>query len=120
MPQSTVLVIEDEPLIRMTVADDLQVAGFRVLEAGNTDEALRLLETHSSIRAIFTDIDMPGDLDGLQLAWIVRDRWPPIEIVITSGNRKLAARDMPERSLFFPKPYSHQPVIDALMRLMAT
>lgn len=89
MPQPTVLVVEDEPLIRMTVADDLQAAGFCVLEAGNTDEALRLLETHSSIRAIFTDIDMPGGLDGLKLAWIVRDRWPPIEIVITSGNRKI-------------------------------
>ncbi len=119
MPQPTVLVIEDEPLIRMTVAEDLQVAGFRVLEAGNADEALRLLETNSSIRAIFTDIDMPGNLDGLKLAWIVRDRWPPIEIVITSGNRKIALNDMPERSLFFPKPYAHQPVIDALTRLTA-
>jgi len=119
MPQPTVLVVEDEPLIRMTVADDLQVAGFRVLEAGSADEALRVLETHSSIRAIFTDIDMPGDLDGLKLAWIVRDRWPPIEIVITSGNRKIALDDMPERSLVFPKPYAHQPLIDALTRLTA-
>jgi len=119
MPQPTVLVVEDEPLIRMTVAADLQAAGFCVLEAGNTDEALRLLETHSSIRAIFTDIDMPGGLDGLKLAWIVRDRWPPIEIVITSGNRKIEVVDLPERSVFFPKPYAHQPVIDALTRLTA-
>lgn len=117
MPQPTVLIVEDEPLIRMSVADDLQVAGFQVLEAGNADEALRLLEVDPSIRAIFTDIDMPGDLDGLKLAWIVRDRWPPIEIVITSGNRKIALSDMPERSLFFAKPYAHQPVIDALTRL---
>jgi len=117
MSQPSVLVIEDEPLIRMTVADDLRDAGFRVLEAANAAEALQVLNTDASIRAIFTDIDMPGDLDGLQLAWIVRDRWPPIEIVITSGNRKVDITDMPGGALFFPKPYAHQPVIDALTRL---
>ena len=117
MPQVTVLVIEDEPLIRMTVADDLQVAGFLVLEADNADEALQLLETHSCIRAIFTDIDMPGDIDGLKLAWIVRDRWPPIEIVITSGNRNVDISEMPDGALFFPKPYAHQPIVDAMTRL---
>jgi DNA-binding NtrC family response regulator len=117
MPQTTVLVIEDEPLIRMTVADDLQDAGFKVIEAGNADEGLRLLKSDTSIRAIFTDIDMPGELDGLKLAWIVRDRWPPVEIIITSGHRRIGLTDMPERAVFFPKPYAHQPVIDTLTRL---
>lgn len=117
MPQTTILVIEDEPLIRMTVADDLQDAGFRVLEAGNADEGLRLLDKDPSIRAIFTDIDMPGELEGLKPAWIVRDRWPPIEIVITSGHRKVDITDMPERAVFFAKPYAHNPIIQALTRL---
>lgn len=117
MPQITILVIEDEPLIRMTVADDLQDAGFRVLVAGNADEGLRLLDADASIHAIFTDVDMPGELDGLKLAWIVRDRRPPIEIVITSGHRSIGMTDMPERAVFFPKPYAHQPVIETLRRL---
>ncbi|MDM9627750.1 response regulator [Rhizobium sp. S152] len=117
MPQTTVLVIEDEPLIRMTVSDDLRDSDLRVIEAGNAEEALRLLETDSTVRAIFTDIDMPGSLDGLKLAWIVRDRWPPVEIVITSGQRRVDVGEMPERAVFFPKPYAHQPLIEALTRL---
>ncbi len=118
MQQATVLIIEDEPLIRMAVADDLVDAGFRVLEAGNADEALAILESDGAIGAIFTDIDMPGSLDGLKLAWIVRDRWPPIHIIVTSGHRKIEERDMPERARFFPKPYAHQPVIDTLRTLL--
>ncbi|AXV17768.1 hypothetical protein CYG48_18340 (plasmid) [Neorhizobium sp. SOG26] len=108
MPHTTILVIEDEPLLRMSVTDNLQDAGFHVLEASNADEALALLESHASIGSIFTDIDMPGELDGLMLAWIVRDRWPPIEIIITSGHRRVNVADMPERPLFFPKPLRAQ------------
>ena len=117
MRKTTILVIEDEPLIRMTIADDLERAGFAVLEAGNAEEALRLLADDCSISAIFTDIGMPGDLDGLKLAWLVRDRWPPVEIIITSGHRMIRDDQMPDRALFFPKPYAHQPVIDALTRM---
>lgn len=117
MSQTTVLVIEDEPLIRMTVADDLHDAGFNVLEASNADEALMLLNRHKSIGAIFTDIDMPGKLNGLMLSWIVRDRWPPVKIVITSGHRRVTETEMPQGALFFPKPYAHKPVIEALTRL---
>ncbi len=117
MPQITVLVIEDEPLIRMAVADDLHDAGFLVLEAGNAEEALVHLNMNTSIRAIFTDIDMPGELDGLKLAWLVRTRWPPIDIFITSGKQRLNAANMPGRALFFPKPYTHRLLIGALTRL---
>lgn len=117
MSQTTVLVIEDEPLIRMTVADDLHDVGFNVLEAGNAEEALTLLRQDPTIGAIFTDIDMPGQLDGLMLSWIVRDRWPPVKIVITSGHRSVAVTEMPQGALFFPKPYAHNAIIEALTRL---
>jgi CheY-like chemotaxis protein len=120
MSQPTILVIEDEPLIRMTVADDLRDAGFEVLEASNADEALLLFEQQSSIHAIFTDIDMPGVLDGLKLAWVVKERWPTVEIVITSGHRNVGDCDMPDRAVFFPKPYAHKPVIAALSRLTSS
>jgi CheY-like chemotaxis protein len=85
MSRTTILVIEDEPLIRMAIADDLRDAGFHTLEAANADDALDILSTEASIGAIFTDIDLHGKLDGLSVAWIVRDRWPPIAIIITSG-----------------------------------
>ncbi|WP_105383586.1 response regulator [Neorhizobium alkalisoli] len=119
MPQTTVLVIEDEPLIRMAVADDLREAGFNALEAANAYDALRILSTEASIDAIFTDIDLHGELDGLSLAWIVNERWPPIRIIITSGKRWLERDRMPDGSVFFPKPYAHQTIINALTRLMS-
>lgn len=117
MPQTTILVIEDEPLIRMAVADDLRDAGFCVLEAANAEDALGVLSTESPIRAIFTDIELHGKFDGLELARMVKGQWPLIEIIITSGNRKNALSEMPERSLFFPKPYAHQAIIEALKQL---
>ncbi|MGK6316987.1 response regulator [Neorhizobium sp. DT-125] len=119
MPRTTILVIEDEPLIRMAVADDLRDAGFHTLEAANADEALDILSAEASIGAIFTDMDLHGGLDGLSLAWIVKTRWPPIGIVITSGKRRVEREQMPDRSLFFPKPYAHRAIIDALTRLIS-
>jgi DNA-binding NtrC family response regulator len=119
MPRTTILVIEDEPLIRMAVADELRDAGFHTLEAANADDALGILSTEASIGAIFTDIDLHGELDGLSLAWIVKDRWPPIGIIITSGKRRVESDQMPDQAVFFPKPYAYQAVIDALARLVA-
>ncbi len=114
-----VLVVEDEPIIRMIAADALLDAGFEVLEAANADEAVRILESRADIRIVFSDIDMPGSMDGLKLAEAVRGRWPPIEIVLTSGHRKVAFRDFPERCLFIPKPYQPHNVVVTLRRLAA-
>ncbi len=119
MSRTTILVIEDEPLIRMAIADDLRDAGFHTLEAANADDALGILSTEASIGAIFTDIDLHGELDGLTLAWIVKDRWPPIGIIITSGKRRVERDQMPDQSLFFPKPYAHRAIIAALARLVS-
>lgn len=119
MPHLTVLIIEDEPIIRMTVAGDLASAGFDVVEASNADEALAVLETHRSIAAIFSDIDMPGSIDGLALARIVRDRWPPVHIILTSGHMRPTDEDLPDRVRFLPKPYLHQTVIGTLKQFLA-
>jgi two-component system, response regulator PdtaR len=84
-------------------SEELQRAGHKVVSAYSADEAIEALEQRNDIRLIFTDIDMPGSMDGLKLAAAVRDRWPPIQIIITSGRHPEAA--MPDGARFLPKPY---------------
>lgn len=119
-PRTRVLVVEDEALIRMNVVEILSEAGFDVVEATNADDAIRLLEQDSNIRLIFTDIDMPGEMNGLKLAAAVRDRWPPVRIIATSGHFKVQAGDLPEDARFFLKPYQSDQVIKAIRELTAT
>jgi CheY-like chemotaxis protein len=76
-----VLIVEDEFLLRADAADSIERAGFQVYQASNADDAIRVLETHEDIRVVFTDINMPGSMDGLKLAHYVRRRWPPIKLV---------------------------------------
>jgi CheY-like chemotaxis protein len=99
-----VLVVDDEPCVRMLSADVLEDAGFGVLEACNAEEALRVLDTRSDVRVVFTDIEMPGSLDGLALARRIHERWPRIGVVVTSGRGTVDHPSMPDR--FIPKPYS--------------
>lgn len=113
-PLPTALIVEDEPLLRMMAADLARDAGFEVVEASSADQALDILEARLDIRVLFTDIDMPGSLNGLKLASCVRDRWPPIDIIIVSGQVRPSATDLPSRGLFFPKPYNDLKVIAAL------
>lgn len=108
--QTFVLVVEDEPLLRMMAVDLVEDAGFEAVEASNADEAVLILEQRGDIRIVFTDIDMPGSMDGLKLAAAIRDRWPPIEIIITSGHIRANEVVLPPRSVFFSKPYDHQKV----------
>ncbi len=115
----SVLVVEDEFLIRMDIADQLSNEGYRVFEAANADQAVRLLETEPSIRILFTDIDMPGSMDGLKLAAAVRHRWPPVKIVITSGHRIVEVTDIPDGSVFYPKPYHHEAVVASFRQLLS-
>lgn len=123
MAQSTplrkqvVLVVEDEPLLMMMAVDLVEEAGFEAVEATNASEAVQILETRTDIRIVFTDIDMPGSMDGMMLAAAVRDRWPPIEIVIVSGHRKPKESDLPLRSHFFSKPYEAREIVETLRRL---
>jgi CheY-like chemotaxis protein len=114
-----ILVVEDEFLLRMDAAAMVASAGFAVVEAGNADEAIEILETRSDIAVVFTDIQMPGAMDGLRLARAVRGRWPPIKIVATSGHLTVTDTDLPEGGRFLPKPYSAIEVTCVLREVMA-
>ena len=100
-----VLIVEDEFLIRLHAAQIIEEAGFDVIEASNADEAISILEVRSDITVLFTDIQMPGSMDGLKLAAAVKGRWPPIKIVATSGVVNVRPNDLPKGGRFLPKPY---------------
>ncbi|MCX5494958.1 response regulator [Kaistia dalseonensis] len=112
------LVVEDEPFLRLVTADALQDAGFQILEAGNADEALAVLETKPQIDILLTDIDMPGSMDGVRLAHAVRDRWPPVRLVVVSGHRRPPEAELPRGSVFFTKPYEIEAVAETLKRML--
>src|ERR1700723_2689549 len=112
-----VLVVEDEFLIRLNAAEMIEEAGFEVVEASSADKAVAILETRLDIAVVFTDIQMPGTMDGLKLARAVRDRWPPIKIIATSGRLHFSETDLPEGGRFLPKPYSPAQVTGVLREL---
>ena len=101
-----VLVVEDEELIRMTAMAMVEDAGFEPIAASNADEAIRILESRNDIRAVFTDVQMPGSMDGIRLARVVRNRWPPVALIITSGQTNVAESELPTGGRFLPKPYA--------------
>jgi len=115
-----VLIVEDDPLLRMLAVELVEEAGFVPLEAGNADEAVALLESHLDISLLFTDIDMPGSMDGLRLAHAVHDRWPPIKILIVSGKTRLPPSDLPSNSCFVEKPYQTGAIVSELRSLVGS
>jgi two-component system, response regulator PdtaR len=114
--QAYVLVVEDEFFCRLHAVNLVEAAGYKAIEASNADEAIAILEVRKDIRIVFTDIDMPGSMDGLKLARAIRDRWPPIELILTSGHFDVPEGSIPERGLFFSKPYRDEEVVSALRR----
>ncbi|MEO7223932.1 MAG: response regulator [Devosia sp.] len=114
-----VLIVEDEALTRLLVADFLKADGFEVFEAGNATEAIAVLEAHTDIHILFTDIDMPGSMDGLMLSAFVRDRWPPVRIVLTSGHRLVDILDLPDGGMFYSKPYDQVEVARSFREMMS-
>ena len=101
-----VLVVEDDPLILMTAAEALREAGFTVVEAETADEAAAILRTAADqVRVVFSDIEMPGSMNGLTLARIVSDAWPAISVVLTSGRLTPCPSTLPDRARFVAKPY---------------
>jgi CheY-like chemotaxis protein len=113
-----VLIVEDEPMQRMLMADMLYHGGFWSVEASDAYQALRLLESRPDIRIVFTDIKLPYGMDGLELAAIVRQRWPEIEIALTSGILVGREDAIPDRAVFFQKPYRSQDVLTVLQRMV--
>jgi two-component system, response regulator PdtaR len=113
-----VLVVEDDILLRWTATAIIEQAGFDVVEAGSGVEAMSVLEKRSDIRTVFTDVEMPGSINGLQLAHLIRTRWPSIGIMATSGQLRLREDDLPEGARFLHKPYAVEHLADALKELM--
>jgi CheY-like chemotaxis protein len=109
-----VLIVEDEPLVRLRAMQTIEDAGFEVIEAADADEAIRMLESRNDIRVVFTDIQMPGSMDGLKLAHAIRNRWPPIKIIVTSGRGHVGEQDLPEGGRFFAKPYEATHITDTI------
>jgi CheY-like chemotaxis protein len=114
MSKTVVLIVEDEALIRLDVADILTIEGYEVLEAADADEAMVLLEARADIRILFTDIEMPGSMNGIALAQTVRDRWPSMLLVITSGRIAPQPSELPKNVRFVRKPSRPQQILDAL------
>ena len=108
----TILVVEDEPMIRSIAAEILEDAGFKTIEACNADEAIAILKLGRHVQFVFTDINMPGSMDGAKLAFAIHESWPPIHIVITSGRGEPAV--MPAQALFMSKPYTAKDVVAAM------
>lgn len=116
--RAVVLVVEDEALLRLNATMVVEDAGFEAIEAANADEAIRILEARDDIRIVFTDIRMPGSMDGLCFASAVRDRWPPIQFIVTSGHATPPAGDLPVGGHFIQKPYENAQVARALHSLV--
>jgi CheY-like chemotaxis protein len=99
-----ILIVEDDALIRLAARDHMEATGFTVYDAYNASEAIELLEAHPHISLVFTDVDMPGSMDGVKLAHYVRERWP-VRIIVTSGFKHFTPEQLPTGSLFLDKPY---------------
>jgi CheY-like chemotaxis protein len=119
-PRPVVLIVEDDPLLRMLAVEIVEEAGFAALEACNADEAVKLLEAHTDIALLFTDVQMPGSMDGIRLAHAVRNRWPPVKIIVASGRARLKLADLPLGSRFMTKPYAAGAMIAELQSLAGT
>lgn len=117
--QNVILVVEDEALIRMNGVDVLEQAGYTVLEAASADEAIALLEGAPEVRLLFSDVDMPGSMDGVALAELVHQRWPKIRLLLTSGHHQFKDSDLPDHGRFLSKPYSGDAVLGQVDDLLS-
>jgi CheY-like chemotaxis protein len=113
-----VLVVEDEMLLRMRAVDMVEDAGYVPVEAVDADEALTILQSRSDIALLFSDIQMPGSMSGLQLALAVHERWPRIKIILASGQLKLSQSEIPENSRFFGKPLDSVEMIAEIREML--
>ncbi len=112
--RTVILVVEDHHFILSNAVEALFEAGFEALAARNADEAIRILETHMNVHVVFTDVEMGGSMDGLKLAHYIRNRWPPVQLIVTSGKMALDEKRLPAGARFFPKPYHDASIIEAI------
>lgn len=117
---AVVLVVEDSMLIRMGALDLVRSAGYEALEAADADAAIRIMESRDDIDLVFTDVQMPGTMDGVKLAHYIRDRWPPVKLIVASGATILEESSLPIGSSFFSKPYDDTLILDAMAQLISS
>lgn len=117
LSKRSILVVDDEALIRINLAVFFEDEGFQVFEAGNADEAIGILAANPSIQVVLTDVQMPGSMDGVKLAHYVHKRFPPTLLVVASGAVRLTAADLPEHSMFIAKPFDPRFVLGEIDRL---
>jgi two-component system, response regulator PdtaR len=113
-----ILIVEDDQLLKLLTVDIVEEAGYVALQASSADEAVAIMESRTDIALLLTDIDMPGSMDGIKLAHAVRNRWPPIRIIVVSGRLHLLEEDLPTHSRFFAKPYSSDAIISEIRSLI--
>lgn len=116
--KTVVLVVEDEPLILMNALQSFEDAGFEVVDAYDAEHALLRLTERPDINAMFTDVNMPGRFDGVELARMVYERRPDVVIIVTSGAVMVQREDLPERGQFVPKPYRGERVAGLIDELL--
>jgi CheY-like chemotaxis protein len=116
----TVLLVEDEALVRELQAEVLSDAGYHVVEAGTpTWPSACLKPNPERIHVLFTDVDMPGSMDGIRLAQVAHERWPHLKLLVTSGKIRPADRDLPDHGRFLPKPHRSDALIGLLSEVVA-
>ncbi len=119
LKQAKILVVEDEPLIRLGIVIMLERSGFEAIEADTADEAISIIEARGDIRLVVTDVDMPGTMDGVKLAHYIRRKWPPIKLIVISGKVGLSTIDLPSGARFFSKPYEDAKLLHTIDRMIA-
>lgn len=117
--RNVVLVVEDTAFVRLTALQLVRSAGYEALEAADAEAAILILESRSDIDLVFTDVQMPGAMDGIQLAHSIRERWPPVRLIVASGAAIPKEEVLPEGSPFFGKPYETAEIITAMADLLA-
>jgi CheY-like chemotaxis protein len=117
--KAVVLVVENDPIIRMGALQLVADAGFEAIEADSADEAIRFLEARSDIRLVFTDVGMPGTMDGIKLSHYIRGRWPPVKLIVVSGNAIIKESHLPVGAKLFPKPYRDGSIVEAMIGMLS-
>ena len=117
--KAVVLVVEDSALIRMGAVDLVTGAGFEALEASDANETIRILEARPDIHLVFTDVGMPGIMDGIRLSHYIRNRWPPVKLIVTSGKMTVDENYLPVGARFFRKPYDEIAIVEAMIGMLS-
>lgn len=115
----TVLVVEDDQILRSLVVDAISLLGVRIIDCGSADDALTILEGSSSIDLVVTDICMPGSMDGFELAKVIWSRWPCLPVILTSGNRSVPEAELPPYAIFLRKPWSLEALHQAVGKFLS-